>query len=322
MKILLTGGLGYIGSHICVELLTEGHDVIVIDNLSHSDVTIPHKIYQITDKCIILYNLDLRSEEIRMVFEKHAITHVIHLAGLKSVRQSTIDPLTYYDHNVSGTINLLKIMKEYQVNHLIYSSSATVYQPGLHLINETTDLSPSNPYGHTKLVVEILLHDLCKNTNFHCTILRYFNPIGNHASGLLIELNSENVMPKLCQSLMNQSTFIIYGKYDTIDQTAIRDYIHVVDLAKGHLACLTQSGYHIYNLGSGKGTSVLELLKTMQFILNKEIDFTYQERRSGDVAHLVCDASKIKQELGWETKLSIEDMCRDVYTALKINQLL
>ena len=319
MKILVTGGNGYIGSHIIVELLSICNDIIVVDNLSHSDITTTHKIYKITQKCISFYNMDLRSENLRTVFEKHAITHVIHLAGLKSVAESMFDPLEYYDQNVNSTICLLKLMKEFNVNHIIFSSSAMVYENSSVMVNEHSILAPSNPYGHTKLVIELLLSDMCKNANFNCTILRYFNPIGNHPSGLLMELKGENVMPKLCDSLINNTLFNIYGFPN--EYHAIRDFIHVVDLAKGHVAVLEQKGYHVYNLGTGKGTSVLELLTTMEQVSNKKINYTFKDKRPGDAEFLVCDPSKIKKELGWQTTYDLSEMCKDVLTALKVNQL-
>ena len=323
MQILLTGGNGYIGSHIIVELLSNtNHDIIVVDNLSHSDVTVPHKIYKLTKKYVTFYNIDLRDEKLKTVFEKHNITHVIHLAGLKSVGESNTNPLSYYDHNVAGTINLLKIMKEYKVNTIIFSSSATVYQNATHLLHEQSILAPSNPYGHTKLVVELLLSDLCKDPEFNCVILRYFNPIGNHPSGSLMELKGDNIIPKLSDSLINNTTFKIYGQYDTPDTSAIRDYIHVVDLARGHIAVLEQKGYHVYNLGSGKGTSVLQLLNTMEKISGHKINYEYGERRLGDLGSVVCDPSKIKKELGWETIYDLQTMCQDILTGLKVNQLL
>ena len=313
MNILVTGGNGYIGSHIIVELLENNFDnIIVVDDLSHSDVTIPNKIYQITQKYVTFYNMDIKSDQLKKVFENHVITHVIHLAGFKSVEESTKDPLKYYDCNVNGTIHLLKVMKEFNVKNLIFSSSATVYQPSLFLLNEQSPLAPSNPYGHTKLINELMLSDLCKTGDFNCTILRYFNPIGNHESGLLMELKSENVMPKLCNSLINNTPFYIYGQYNT------RDYIHVVDLAKGHVAVMGQKGYHVYNLGSGKGTIVLELVTTMEHVLGKKINYEFRDARPGDVQTSICDPTKIKNELGWVAELSVEKMCIDTVTGLNL----
>ena len=324
MHILLTGGNGYIGSHIIVELLTNYPEIniIVVDNLSHSEITIPHTIYKLTNKYVRLYNMDLRSDDLKTVFENHDITHVIHLAGLKSVGESTLNPLNYYDQNVGGTLNLLKYMQIFKVKNIIFSSSATVYQSSCLPLTEQSILAPSNPYGHTKLVIELLLSDLCRDLTFNCTILRYFNPIGNHPSGLLMELKGDNIMPKLCDSLINKKTFSIYGNYNSFDKTAERDFIHVVDLAKGHIAVLNQKGYHVYNLGTGKGVSVLELIKTMEKVSGQTINYAYQDRRPGDVAFILCDPSKIKNELGWQTTLTVEDMCKDVLTGLKVNQLL
>ncbi len=318
--ILVTGGNGYIGSHIIVELLAIYDNVIVVDNLSHSDIKTMHKIYEITHKCVSFYNIDLRSDMLRSVFESHAITHVIHLAGLKSVNQSMSDPLEYYDQNVGGSLNLLKLMKEFNVNHIIFSSSAMVYENSSVMLNEHSILAPSNPYGHTKLVVELVLSDMSKNPNFNCTILRYFNPIGNHSSGLLMAFNGENVMPKLCESLINNVPFNIYGLQNQYN--AIRDFIHVVDLAKGHMAVLDQKGYHVYNLGTGKGTSILELLKTMENVSGKKINYNFKDKRPGDSEFLVCDPFKIKKELGWQTTYDLTKMCEDVVTALKINNFL
>ncbi len=317
MNILITGGNGYIGSHIIVELLKQDVNIIVVDNLSHSDISIPNRIYKITNKCVTFYNMNLNSELLRTIFEKHHITHVIHLAGLKSVEESTKNPLLYYEENVNSTIHLLKVMKEFHVNHIIFSSSATVYQSSLSLLNEQSTLAPSNPYGHTKLTIELLLYDMCKDPDFNCTILRYFNPIGNHSSGLLMDFKSQNIMPKIVESMTNKTVFHIYGQYEY--GSAIRDYIHVVDLAKGHIAVLGKKGYHVYNLGTGKGTSVLELIKMMEKVSDLSIPYIYKDKRDGDVEHSVCDPSKIKHELGWETTLTLEEMCRDVMTGVKLN---
>src|SRR5258708_6996658 len=263
MNILITGGLGYLGSHICVELLLNTtFNIIVVDNLSNSDIKTCEKIYKITNKTIKFYNVDIKDfDGLNFVFNVHKIDKVIHLAALKSVNESVNNPLTYYDNNVNGTINLLKVMKLYNVNFLVFSSSATVYKPSDDMLKEEDDLQPCNPYGHTKLMIEQILKDM---KDLNCVILRYFNPIGNHSSGILIDIHGENLIPHICKSIINNTPLNIYGNdYNTIDGTGIRDYIHVCDLAKAHTAVLNCCCKHIYNLGTGKGTSVLQLINEM-----------------------------------------------------------
>lgn len=311
--ILLTGGLGYIGSHICVELLNSNYSVVVVDKLINSNISIVEDIKTITGKDIIFYNADI-NDKIRLdnIFSGHKIDYVIHLAALKSVPESVNEPLKYYYNNVTGTLTLLSIMKKYGVNNIIFSSSAAVYKPCDYSLNEECELGPINPYGNTKWINEQILKDVGMDT----VVLRYFNPIGNHSSGLLFNKYGSNVMPKIGEALINNATFNICGNdYNTNDGTCIRDYVHVVDIAKGHLAALrAPSGYHVYNLGTGVGTSVLQLVNKMG------VNYKIVNRREGDAAISLCDPTKIYKELGWKTTLTLDDMCKDTLTGIKRNK--
>lgn len=300
--ILVTGGLGYIGSHICVELLNNNYNVIVVDNLCNSDYSIVEQIEQITNKTFTFYCVDMNDDILlNNVFKNHVIDVVIHLAALKNVNESINKPLCYYNDNVVGTIHLLKLMERYNVNNIIFSSSATVYKPTNSILSEDCELGPINPYGNTKWMIETILQD-CK---INATVLRYFNPIGNHESGLLYNHNGSNVMPMIGKVLNEGGVFSIFGNdYDTKDGTCIRDYIHVIDVAKAHLVVMHQQGFHIYNIGTGIGTSVLELAEKMG------VAWKIGQRREGDAPMSVCDPSKIYKELGWKTEFTINDMCR------------
>lgn len=312
--VLLTGGLGYIGSHLVIELL-KNYNVIIVDNTIHHE-KILYKINQLTDKSFLFYNYDINSIHFEQVFCNH-IDKVIHLAGLKSVPESVKNPLTYYDNNVSGTINLLKLMEKYNINNIIFSSTAFIYKCNEHL-TELSELDPKTPYGYSKYMIEQILKDVNVNENFNCVILRYFNPIGNHPSGILTD-NSHNIIPLLCKSILNDTKFIIHGNdYNTLDGTCIRDYIHVMDLVKAHLSVLDKQGFNIYNLGTGNGISVLTLIKSMENALGLKINYVYGPRRDGDLETLVCNADKIKNEIGWTCDYSINDMCRDIVTGLKL----
>lgn len=325
MNILLTGGNGYIGSHICMELLVEDHNIIVLDNLSNSSEYMMQYIAGISNGKIKFYQSDLLNiNEIRRIFQENSIDVVIHLAGLKSVFESQLEPFKYYKNNVQGTFNLCEIMVEYSVKKIIFSSSATVYDLNNYTaLSEESVVRPSNPYGETKLIVEHFLKDIYESDNeWSISILRYFNPIGAHTSGLVGELPSvypSNIVPLIMKVVSGElPTFNIFGNdYDTFDGTCMRDYIHVTDLARGHLASLynlvSETGVNIYNLGTGKAYSVLELVNTFEKIINKKIPYKFVERRKGDIPVNFADPSKAMKELNWCAKLNLEDMCRDVW---------
>jgi len=315
MSILIVGVLGYIGSHVAITLLQRQYNVVGIDNLCNTSIDVLDKFYKITNKTITFYPCDMNNADaLRDVFSKHTIDKVIHLAALKSVRQSIDHPLDYYDNNVSGTITLLKVMNEFRVNTIVFSSTAAVYQPTESIITEDSSTCPISPYGHSKLIVE----DMLKHCRFNVVILRYFNPLGNHASGLLMDSKGENIMPMICQSVKNNTLFNVFGGHPTSDGTCIRDYIHVMDLAEAHVHVLNLTGYHVYNVGTNVGTSVLELINTMSFVLKKPIDYTVVGPRAGDITNLVCSADKIQRETGWQAIRNVTSMCRDVATAMAL----
>ena len=325
MNVLVTGGLGYIGSHTCVELLNEGNDVIVIDNLSNSKIEVKSKIFEITNKNIKFYEGDMLDKNIlENIFEENNIDAVIHFAGFKAVGESVKKPIMYYKNNIDSTLNLLEVMEKYGCRNLVFSSSATVYglQDTPRCIETMEKKNPSNPYGKTKTMIEEILSDLYISDNkWNITILRYFNPIGAHESGLIGEDPNgipNNLMPYILKVASHElECLTIFGNdYDTPDGTCIRDYIHVVDLAKGHIKSLTKmfsspSGLHIYNLGSGNGVSVSEIVTKFEEVNNIKLNYRYGERRDGDLPALFADASKAFDELGWKTEKSLEDMCRD-----------
>jgi UDP-glucose 4-epimerase len=305
--ILVTGGLGYIGSHICVMLLNLDYKVIVVDNLSNSTYDIYDKIVQITGKHVILYTYDINDKKLLSnIFSTHQIDNIIHLAGLKSVNESVQNPLVYYHNNVSGTIILLQVMKKYGVKNIIFSSSATVYKPGNVILTEESPLGPINPYGYTKYMVEQILIDSGINCDINYTILRYFNPIGHHSSKLIGNFTGNNIIPKIYESLKTNEPFCIYGNdYNTPDGTCLRDYIHVMDLADAHIHFLTTQRVGIYNVGTGIGTSVLQLVNKLG------IPYIFADKREGDTPMLVCDISKITA-LGWKPTYNIDDICRHI----------
>ncbi|MGH7217927.1 MAG: UDP-glucose 4-epimerase GalE [Candidatus Microsaccharimonas sp.] len=325
MNILVTGGAGYIGSHTLVELIEDGHKPIVVDNLINSSSSTLLQIEKITGTHIPFYNLDLRhKEELQKLFSQHNFDAVIHFAGLKAVGESVKDPLSYYNNNVLSTISLLESMLEYNVNKIVFSSSATVYgDPGdvKYAESLTVGQKISNPYGQTKYMSEQIIRDLCAaQPNFEASILRYFNPIGAHESGLIGENPKgipNNLMPFITQvaSGRRKKLSIFGNDYATPDGTCRRDYIHVVDLAKGHVAALNhlKPGVGSYNLGTGQATSVLELVKA--FISSTEVDIPYEftPRRLGDLAEFYADPQKAKKLLGWQAEKSIEDMCQSAW---------
>lgn len=323
MEILVTGGAGYIGSHTCVALLEAGHTVIVVDNLSNSKGDTIDRINQITKKEVIFYKEDVTDENaLEMIFSKHEIDGIIHFAGFKAVGESVEIPLTYYYNNLVCTMVLTKICLKHGVHKFIFSSSATVYGNNEVPFVETMALgSTNNPYGESKAMNERILIDVAKaNPSFAVSLLRYFNPVGAHKSGLIGEDPNgvpNNLMPYISQVASGRRDKLsIYGNdYETIDGTGVRDYIHVVDLAEGHVAAIEKSteGVHIYNLGTGMGTSVLELVKVFEEENNIKVPYEIVGRRSGDIAICYADVSKAERELGWRAQRTIKDMVRDAW---------
>lgn len=325
--ILVTGGAGYIGSHILVELSDADYDVIVYDNLDNSSIETLYAVRDITEKGVVFVQGDIRDKEtLNEVFDNYDIDSVIHLAGLKAVGESVAEPLKYYDNNVSGTVTLLQVMKEHNCKEIVFSSSATVYgDPREVPIPESAPLRVTNPYGMTKLHIEDILNDVYVSDNFKVVILRYFNPIGAHESGLIGENpkgTPNNLMPYIAQVASgNQKELKIFGDdYDTKDGTGVRDYLHVVDLAKGHVKALDKMvdiEILTVNLGTGKGYSVLELVETFEKVNNLSIPYSIQPRRDGDIAACYADSSYAKKVLDWEATKTIEDMCRDAWNYQK-----
>lgn len=323
MAILVTGGLGYIGSHTCVELMNEGHEVVVIDNLSNSKESVKDRIKEITGSDIKFYKMDLLDREgVERVFFENEIDSVIHFAALKAVGESTVIPIEYYKNNLVSTLVLLEVMKKYDVKKLVFSSSATVYgECKIVPCHEECSLSVTNPYGRTKLMIEEILGDLYKSDNtWDICILRYFNPVGAHKSGLIGEEPNgipNNLMPYITKVAIGElEELSVFGNdYNTHDGTGVRDYIHVVDLAIGHLKALdkltTKPGLVIYNLGTGKGYSVLDLVNAFSKVSGRKIAYKIIKRRPGDVAECYADPSKANNELGWKAKYEIEKMCED-----------
>ena len=326
MKILVTGGTGYIGSHVVIELLEQGHEVEILDNLINSKITVLDQIEKITGQKPTFHKVDLLDQPaLGNILKNSHFDLVMHFAGLKAVAESVEKPLKYYDNNVTGTINLLKTMKKYQVYNFIFSSSATVYgNQGTGECIETmpTGIGITNPYGKTKYMIEEILKDLAAaNPKFNIISLRYFNPIGNHPSGLIGEDPNgipNNLMPYIMKVARGElEELSIYGNdYDTKDGTCLRDFIHVVDLAKGHLAAINglKSGFTAYNLGTGTPTSVLQMVKTFEKISGQPLPHKFVDRRPGDLAKLYANPSKAKDELNWQTKLTIEDAIEGILT--------
>jgi len=331
MKILVTGGAGYIGSHTCVELLNEGYDVVVLDNLSNSSEESLHRVQKITDRTLSFYKADLMNKSsVQKIFSDHKIDAVIHFAGLKAVGESITIPLKYYQNNITGTVNLLEVMGEFIVKNIVFSSSATVYgDPATLPIKEDFPLSATNPYGRTKLMIEEILGDLYKSDkSWNIALLRYFNPVGAHESGQIGEDPNglpNNLMPYISQvavGLLPQVS--VFGNdYDTSDGTGVRDYIHVRDLALGHIHALPKlaenPGVVIYNLGTGNGFSVLEMVKGFEKASGKQVPYEIIDRRPGDIAACFADPTKARNELGWKAKKSLDDMCRDTWNWQKQN---
>ena len=331
MKLLLTGGAGYIGSHTCVELLNKNIEVLVLDNLSNSHLESLERVKQITGKTVEFVKGDIRDEAcLNSIFETNDIHAVIHFAGLKSVGESNSIPLKYYDNNVAGTVTLLRAMQKNNCTNLIFSSSATVYgDPAKLPITEDFPLSATNPYGRTKLMIEEILKDFhLANSDWNIVLLRYFNPVGAHESGLIGEDPNgipNNLLPYISQVAVGKLKKLqIFGAdYKTPDGTGVRDYIHVVDLAQGHVAALQKlvdnSGLSIYNLGSGAGYSVLDMVTTFSKVNSVEVSYTIGERRAGDVGLCYANSNKAKDELNWSTKKDLADICRDAWNWQKNN---
>jgi UDP-glucose 4-epimerase len=323
MNILVTGGAGYIGSHTCISLLEAGHSVIIADNLCNSKRETVEKIMDITDKEVIFYEIDVTdTEAVNIIFNNYKLDGVIHIAGLKAVSESTEKPLEYYYNNITSTMVLTKACQKYGVNRFIFSSSATVYGNNKVPFIETMDLLPTtNPYGETKAMSERILTDIANaNPAFSVSILRYFNPVGAHESGLIGEAPNgipNNLMPYVTQVAKGKLEKLrVFGNdYPTPDGTGVRDYIHVVDLAEGHVTALENltEGVHVYNLGTGKGTSVLELVKAFEEANDIEVPYEIVDRRPGDIASCYADASKAKRELCWTAKRDLIAMCRDAW---------
>lgn len=325
MNILVTGGCGYIGSHTCCELLNKGHNVIIIDNLSNSKKEVVNYIKEITGRDVTLYIGDVCDKDLlRKIFNKNKIDSVIHFAGYKAVGESVKLPLKYYRNNLDSTLSLCEVMSEFDCKNLVFSSSATVYGiPKKLPIKEDFPLSTTNPYGTTKLMIERILKDLYTSDNtWHIALLRYFNPIGAHSSGLLGEDPNgipNNLMPYIVKVATGELECLsIFGDdYDTKDGTGVRDYIHVVDLALGHIAAIEkidkEPGVYTYNLGTGVGYSVLELVKTFSKVNNIIVNYKIAPRRPGDIAECYADTTKASDELHWHATKTIEDMCKDSY---------
>ena len=332
MSILVTGGAGFIGSHTAVELLESGEEIVIVDNFINSKPEVLDKIKKITGKDFKFYEVDiLDKEKLEIVFKENNIKEVIHFAGLKAVGESVEKPIEYYHNNITGTLVLLDLMKKYNCKKIVFSSSATVYgSPKTVPIKENFPLSTTNPYGSTKLMLEQILKDVCvSNKEFSAIILRYFNPIGAHKSGLIGEEPNgipNNLMPYIAKVAAGKLDHLnVFGNdYPTKDGTGVRDYIHVVDLAKGHVKALEKArnsnGAIPYNLGTGNGYSVLEIVKAFEKANNLQVKYEIAPRRPGDIAECFADPNKAKEELNWVAEKTLEDMCRDSWNYVKNNK--
>lgn len=334
-KILVTGGLGYIGSHTCVELLNSGYDVVVVDNLYNSKLSVKEKIEELGQRKISFYEFDLCDENaLRKVFEKEKIDAVINFAGYKAVGESVEKPIKYYHNNLVSLLNLMQVMDEFNCHNLIFSSSATVYgDPEKLPIDELQPATfATNPYGYTKVMGEQFMKDYAHAKSANMIALRYFNPIGAHKSGLIGESPNgipNNLMPYICDVASGKQPFLrVFGNdYDTKDGTGVRDYIHVVDLAKGHVKAVDKIfnsdhdlGFVAYNLGTGQGYSVLEMVDAFKRVNGIEIAYEVCPRRNGDVATCYANPSKALEELGWKTEYGLDDMIKDHWNFIAKNQ--
>ena len=332
MKILVTGGCGYIGSHTCVELLDAGYEVVIVDNLSNSKEDVVDKIKKITGKKVKFYKEDVCNyDALDKIFKKEKVDAVIHFAGFKAVGESVSKPLMYYRNNLDSTLTLLEVMKENNCKKIVFSSSATVYgKPHKLPITEDFPLQTTNPYGSTKLMIEMILKDLYVSDNdWSIAILRYFNPIGAHKSGLIGENPNgipNNLMPYIVKVANKElKELSIFGNdYDTIDGTGVRDYIHVVDLAKGHLKAIEKvskdKGVDTYNLGTGNGYSVLQIVNTFKDVNKVDVPYKIVDRRPGDIDACYASTDKAYKLLHWKAELEIDEMCRDSYNFVKKNK--
>ena len=332
MAILVTGGAGFIGSHTCVELLEAGYDVVVVDNLYNASRKSMDRVEQITGKKPVFYEADILDREaLNQIFEKEQIDSVIHFAGLKAVGESVAKPIEYYYNNIAGTLVLCDVMRKHNVKNIVFSSSATVYgDPAFIPITEACPKGKiTNPYGQTKGMLEQVLEDIhVSDPEWNVILLRYFNPIGAHKSGLIGEDPKgipNNLVPYVAQVAIGKLECLgVFGDdYDTSDGTGVRDYIHVVDLAKGHVAAIKKldekKGVLIYNLGTGKGYSVLDVVHAFEKACGKEIPYAVKPRRPGDIAVCYADPAKAKAELGWEAENGIEEMCADSWNWQSMN---
>lgn len=338
MNILITGGAGFIGSHTCIELAKQGHNFVIVDNFINSSKNVKTRLEMILNKNVQLHYVNIEDKkELRKIFFKNNFDCVIHFAALKSVGESVYKPLKYYSNNVAGTLTLLEIMNEFDCKNLIFSSSATVYgNPEIIPITENCPKGEvTNPYGQTKSIIEQILMDMHnadilnhEQNPWNIVLLRYFNPIGAHPSGLIGEDPNgvpNNLMPYITQVALGKLNHLnIFGDdYDTLDGTGVRDYIHVVDLARGHVNALkaisANCGLEIYNFGTGKGYSVLELVHAFENVTNIHIPYEIVGRRPGDIATCYADPSKARKQLGWVAKYNIEDMCRDAWRWQQMN---
>lgn len=330
-KILVTGGTGFIGSHTCVELLSNGYEIVIVDNLSNSKEAVVGRIEKITGKKVTFFNVDICDyNSLSKVFKENDIEAVVHFAGLKAVGESVRKPLEYYTNNINGTLVLLKVMRENNCKKIVFSSSATVYGMNNKApYTEDMPTSATNPYGYTKVMIEQILRDVCvADEDFSVVSLRYFNPIGAHNSGLLGEDPNgipNNLVPYIAQVASGKlEQLSVFGDdYDTPDGTGVRDYIHVMDLAEGHVCAIDYAmknkGFEPVNLGTGKGSSVLEVVSAYEKACGKLIPKKITERRAGDIATCYANASKAKEIFDWEAKLNIEQMCIDSWNFTKLN---
>lgn len=325
--VLVTGGAGFIGSHTCISLIEAGYGVVIVDNLANAEAKVVDTIQDLTGYGVHFYHGDVADPLLlESIFLRHSIFAVVHFAGLKSVAESVADPLRYYQVNLGTTMTLLEAMTRYGVRQMVFSSSATVYAPAKVAVQETDAVAPSTPYGETKLMLERMIADWSKATSGRAVSLRYFNPIGAHPSGRLGEKPrgpANNIMPMIGRVLLGEAEiFSIYGSdYATRDGTGERDYIHVVDLAEGHIAALTYledfPGSHVFNLGTGKPTSVLELVGAMEKASGKKLAVEKKPRRSGDLGIVYADASRARDKLGWHAKRDLDEMCTSAWKYLK-----
>lgn len=332
MTILVTGGAGYLGSHTIIELIAAGHSVVVVDNLNNSSVIALQRVEEITSASIPFYQIDIRDKNgLSSVLKKHHIDACIHFAGLKAVGESVAKPYAYYENNITGTLNLISILREYNIKNIIFSSSATVYGDSqqMPITEECPKGTCTNPYGWTKWMIEQILTDLhTADSSWNVVLLRYFNPIGAHPTGMIGENPNgipNNLMPYITQVAVGKRECLhIYGNdYDTPDGTGVRDYIHVVDLARGHVKALEaisrNCGVAVYNLGTGKGYSVLDVVKAFEEVNDVHIPYVIDPRRPGDIAVCYSDPGKAWKELGWKAEYDIRDMCRDSWNWQKQN---